>query len=312
MTGCVPMSLAAIVKRMRKGADQNTAIQEVFDDLTTICRAHFDVFFRESPACKKVLFDEAEAILVGAKSTSDPRYRDHRYTYVDDSGKLATVGFIVNSVLTFFVRTRDDVGEKGFLVSDANVTACVKCRNSTEQGTRAEAIAVSQISLHGLPMLNHAIPEVVEHFHTVEDVRLSTSARVAHYVPIANNYTHVDSVVRVLEFNRNGDVKTAQVYAIQYTIQPVASHIHSLEFFDKDHTFWVSDISAQTPIHWHFVWVLTNEERTRQLKKAGKQPIRMRKAQTSLAAHAVSNSRGAVQFKEWFYSFQDIHHKLQL
>eukprot|EP00035_Acanthoeca_spectabilis_P018444 m.391700 g.391700 ORF g.391700 m.391700 type:complete len:173 (-) comp16761_c0_seq1:78-596(-) len=167
-----------------------------------------------------------------------------------------------------------------------------------------------------------SIVPITVHFHTDTDVRLSLSDPVVHYVPIAFNYAHIDSLVRVLTFKRGTlEVTEVNLYAVQDTLQTVANHASSLNFFDDDYLKWIKDIpqgkvkKGKVKIQWHFVWVLTEKNRDIALTQTTKRQCSTRgsKQSTHLSLHGVSNAKhGSVTFTEWFYAFQDIHPKLLL
>lgn len=254
----------------------------------------------------------ADEAIQGAGLGRSLDHWDHRYVYVDPvTSSLRTVCFIATSVLAYYVR---EYKGARFLVSDANVLACTKCDNPTEKGILAEKICISQLSLEPLPMIEKRILPKTVHFYTDTDVHLSLSDRVVHYVPIAFNYAHIDSLVRVLTFKRGtSELTEVDLYAVQDTLQTVANHASSLNFFDDDYLKWIKDIpKGKVKIRWHFVWVLTEKNRDTALLTKKSLPREAKKS-TPLSVHGVSNvAHGSVTFTEWFYAFHDILPNLRL
>jgi len=321
--GRVPMYLTTLMTRVRGGTIYKAGVEmtvgpmtvkqafrETSIELSNQITAVLDHFFFKDAKEKKL--DVAECAVIGARPQALPKFWDHQYIFADPlSGCLRTVCFIVNDVLAVFLRERTDKDGKAGLLAKANISACIKCENPIERGCRAEAICVTAISHGFLPHgMIDASPGRIEttHFITADELVFDQSKRnpVVHYIPRAFNYEHIDSVLRVLTFGQGKNasmVKSAEVYVFQFTMQSVADHKRSLDFFLGDHEQWVKDLDAKV-IRWHFVWILTSKECDKQIK--GKQSL--------VNCRGVSRRKaGSIPpYTEWFFSFANIVPALKL
>lgn len=310
-TGRVPMYL----EQMMKSIGAMTVADALRDTTLKLSRrigSDLSSFFDSPPdgLDRTTVLDVAACALEGSNPRKTRKYWDHRYIYADERGILRTVCFVVNDVLASILRDRSDKDGSEAILGEANILACNKCHNPTEQGCRAEEIAVTAISRGGCLLLSCMIDNVVGnittlHFDTTDDLLLTDRFPAVHYVPRAFNYARIDSVLRVLTFGTGrtkANVVAADVYAFQYTRQTVAAHSGSLDFLTGEHEQWVSDLD-KVLVRWHFVWVLTTTECSKQLR-----------ARPNIRGHGFSRPKrsGKPEFTEWFFGFSDIVPKLTL
>lgn len=330
--GRVPMYLAALMARVCGGTIMQSdgteremgpmSVKQAFRDtslaLSARVQQHLNEFFDDPPrgVTQSMALGVAQCALQGSTSGKPHKYWDHRYIFTLD-GCLKTVCFIVNDVLASILRERTDADGLAAILSEANIAACIKCANPTEQGCRAEEIAITAICRAWIP---HELfmgedstqkPQRVSttHFNKVTDAVLLSGDAAVHYVPRAFNYEHVDSVLRVLTFGKGKKVDRVDVFAFQFTRQSYAAHKHSLDFFKGDHSAWVTDLD-EVPVRWHFVWVLTSKECVKHLSecsaKLSGRGTRRR------AARSGDPSMAHPAFTEWFFSFSDFVPKLTI
>lgn len=312
-TGRVPMYLEQMMKSIGAMTVAD-ALRGTTLGLSRRIRSDLRLFFDNPPngLDRTSVLDVAVCALNATDPGTTHKYWDHRYIYADKRGILRTVCFVVNDVLASILRDRVDKDGNVAILAETNILACINCQNPTEQGCRAEEIAVTGISRGGCRLLDIMIENGVDniathHFNTTDDVTLTDSVSAVHYVPRAFNYARIDSVLRVLTFGTGkakANVVAVDVYAIQYTRQTVAAHSESLDFFKGDHQKWVNDLKI--PVRWHFVWVLTSTECSKQLKA--------RSSIRGVRGHGFSRRRseGKPAFTEWFFRFSDIVPKLTL
>lgn len=96
---------------------------------------------------------------------------------------------------------------------------------------------------------------------------------------------------------------------------------------DGDHKAWEKQIPPNVEIEWNFVWVLKEAERDSRLGKRLPSPKhneiwsqdRRPKPKDSVAvqyfetqAALAAPGEAVAEFKEWFYSFGDIHSKIAI
>jgi hypothetical protein len=121
------------------------------------------------------VLDVAASALEGSDPRKTRKYWDHRYIYTDERGILHTVCFVVNDVLASLLRDRSDKDGSKAILCETNIMACIKCRNPTEQGCRAEEIAVTAISRGDCALFRCIIQDpprtiTTTHFDTTDDV----------------------------------------------------------------------------------------------------------------------------------------------
>ena len=311
-TGRVPMYLEQVMQSI-PAMTLADALRVTTLKLSMRIGSDLSSFFDSPPdgLDRTTVLDVAACALEGSDPRRTRKYWDHRYIYADERGILRTVCFVVNDVLASILRDRSDKDGSEAILGEANILACNKCHNPTEQGCRAEEIAVTAISRGGCRLLGCMFENVVgeiqtHHFNTTDDVTLTDRFPAVHYVPRAFNYARIDSVLRVLTFGTGkakANVVAADVYAFQYTRQTVAAHSGSLDFLTGDHEQWVIDLNKKISLRWHFVWVLTSTECSKQLQ-----------ARPNIRGHGFLRPKkgGKPEFTEWFFGFSDIVPKLTL
>jgi hypothetical protein len=212
------------------------------------------------------------------------------------------------------LRDRSDKDGSKAILCETNIMACIKCRNPTEQGCRAEEIAVTAISRGDCALFRCIIQDpprtiTTTHFDTTDDVTqpvgqsLRRPLRAACFQLRAHRLFAEGAHIRERQDDKEkSKVVAADVYAFQYTRQTVAAHSGSLDFLTGDHEQWVSDL-VEIPIRWHFVWVLTSTECSKRLKEG-----------PNVRGHGFSRRKGsgAPAYTEWFFAFSDIVPNLTL
>ena len=301
-TGMVPMYLSQLDNFFLEKHDMLTAIQDCKAWLGLACSKALNSFFvgcsDEDPRIISAKF-----LLAGAVPELDEKHWDHRYFYIEAGSSHAVCG-VAREVLAIILREKLKNQADEYFLSDSYVQKCLQCTNPTVKGFEAEQIAISAINKNGFNLCRGNYASVVSSTFKTSKTAVLTSDACCHYIPTPFNYKFVDSLVRAQTVKKGATTaESANIYAIQYTLQSYSDHRESLGFFDKEFEPWQRDIKVfarKKSIHWHFVWILTAKEAALQRRKSGTNGQR------------VQHSKNNVWYTEWFYSFEEVFRKLRI
>ena len=299
-TGRVPMYLSRMIKYFDEHGNIQLAIEQCAKSLGRECEKALNNFYSENHddhqnriACAKELLREVEPSYL-------PEYMDHQYFYIEKEQSHAVCG-IARATLAIILRAISKTQADAYFLSDEYVQACLRSNNPSVKGFQAEQIAISAINRNGFHLCEKVHRDIATSFFQTSKTAVLTGEPCCHYIPKPFNYKFIDSLVRVVKFKKNSSVeKSADIYAIQYTLQQYERHKGSLDFFNEEFQPWEGKIEKKM-IKWHFVWILTNDEAKTQRSK-----------NPSLHGKSKRHKKAPLWYTEWFYSFQEIADALKI
>jgi hypothetical protein len=267
MTGAVPMYLNAFRTVWANIGDDayrmQLAITQYSSKLAHYIEVQMDKFIRDLNASNRpAFFVAADCFLRNAVLTVDGDAFDNRFFYkMSQSNFGAAVCGVARDLLSIFVR-QHQTQEQCFLTRPW-VNSCRDAVNVVVKGFIAEQIVISSVSSCSGIMLR--VGDDVQTYVPTQDIVFSTpsaavtkSVECVHYIPKPYNYKYVDSVIRSIDVSN----KLCTIIALQPTLQSIARHKHSLNFFASlAFQEWERDISSEYTIDWHFVWIVGKDEK---------------------------------------------------
>ena len=299
-TGRVPMYLSQMIKYFRDCDNVQRAMAQYTAKLGRECESELKSFYSINCDHHSDRMECAKELLRGVRPSYMSEYMDHRYFYVQD-GKSHAVCGIARATLAIILRAKSKIEAEAYFLSEEYIQACLKSNNPSVKGFQAEQIAMSAINKNGFNLCQEVHPDMATSFFETSEAAVLTDQPCCHYIPKPFNYKFIDSLVRILKLKKNSLVaESADMYAIQYTLQSYADHKGSLNFFDEEFQPWERNIRpGKDKIHWHFVWILTKVEATKQRTKKNSTHMKMRQHKNT-----------SLSYTEWFFPFEEVVPKL--
>jgi hypothetical protein len=231
----------------------------------------------------------AAHLVMGTAPTQSGNSWDHSFFYVEDNRSYAVCGVASRTLMKMLV------DHETFVALDtAFIASCINETNRWVQAFRAEEIVIRTICARELTLMSspYSVPfgkAQPIYFTTWDTLHLTTAPGVYQVIP-PPGFQHIDSLIYVLP---RGKKPLVHMIPQQTTLQTVAEHKHTREFFAAKYKEWQDKFPLGFQFRWHLLWVLTQQKAT------------------------MKNSRHVARdykclFTEHFWRFEDINPSLRL
>jgi hypothetical protein len=265
MTGAVPMYLNRFTDVWAEIGDGAYRMQRAIDQFSSTfaqdIEQQMEQFISDVVKGSSRYFKAADCFLRSDVLAIGGDAVDHRFFYkMRVTGCGAAVCGVARDLLCAFVRQDDD--HKQCFLTEPWVNSCRDAGNEVVRGFIAEQIVISSVSSSsGIKLRvggrDQSYVPTQDIVFTTPSAAVTKSVKCVHYIPKPYNYKYVDSVIRSIDVS----TKACTIIALQPTLQTIARHKHSLNFFaSMAFKAWESDLSDYT-VDWHFVWIVRRKEK---------------------------------------------------